>query len=191
MPERNINFGLFGAHGVKGSEAAARVLDRLALEGGITSPVTTRRGLNARINYLTRSAAGYQAMRDAGITVTPRTLRAWRQRTQNPGPANRQLIDAAYRAYRSHNVAAHLRQRLNDRGGTRVEIHPLDQTAVRNQHRRVLNFRRFTIRRWDRIVDAWQTGDDQALADAWDENLPDLGSEWGKYEYVTAVAFSA
>jgi hypothetical protein len=86
MPERNIHFGLFGAHGTKGSKAAADVLDRLALEGGITSPATTRRGLNARLNYLTRSAAGYQAIRDAGITVTPRTLRAWRQHTQTPAP---------------------------------------------------------------------------------------------------------
>ncbi|OEV11043.1 transcriptional regulator [Streptomyces nanshensis] len=191
MPDRTIQFGLLRARGVKGSEAAARVLDRLALEGGITSPVTTRRGLNARLNYLTRSAAGYQAMRDAGITVTPRTQRAWRQRTQTPSPANRERIDAAYRAYRRHNVAAHLRQRLNADGGTRVEIHPLDQSAVRNRHQRTLPFRRLTIRNWDRIVDAWHAGDDTALADAWDNKLQDLGSQWGMYEYVTAVAFSA
>jgi hypothetical protein len=191
MPDRTVQFGVLRAQGVKGSTAAAGVLDRLALEGGIASPVTTRRGLNARLNYLTHSAAGYEAMRDAGITVTSRTLRAWVRRRQTPSPANRARIDAAYRAYRRRNVARHLLQRLNARGGTRVEIHPLDQSRVLDRHRRVLDFRRINIRRWDRIIDAWQAGDDTALADAWDDNLPDLGSDWGKYEYVSAVAFSA
>jgi hypothetical protein len=55
----------------------------------------------------------------------------------------------------------------------------------------VLNSRRFTLRNWDRIVGAWDAGDEQALANACDDTLPDLGSEWGKYEYVAAVAFSA
>ncbi|MGH3309689.1 MAG: transcriptional regulator [Streptomyces sp.] len=191
MPDRTHQFGLLRARGEKGSTAAARVLERLALEGGIVSPVTTRRGLNARLTYLTRSASGYQAMREAGITVTSRTMRDWTRHTQTPSRANRARIDVAYRAYRRHNVARHLLARLNARGGTRVEIHPLDQSQVLNKYRRVLDFRRINIRRWDRIVAAWQAGDDAALADAWDETLPDLGSDWGKYEYVTAVAFSA
>lgn len=191
MPERTTQFGLLGARGEKGSEAASRVLDGLALEGGIASPVTTRRGLNARLNYLTRSAPGRRAMAEAGITVTARTVRAWRRHTQAPSPANRARIDAAYRAYRRRNVARHLLARLNARGGTRVEIHPLDQSQVESRHRRVLDFRRINIRRWDRIVGAWRAGDEAALADAWDETLPDLGSDWGKYDYVSAVAFSA
>ncbi|MEU4969105.1 transcriptional regulator [Streptomyces smyrnaeus] len=196
MPERTLNFGLYGARGQKSAQLAADVLDRLALEGGIRSPVTTRRGLNARLNYLTNSPAGYQAMRDAGISVTRGTLRRWLQHKQTPSPDNLARVDAAYRAYRRRNVARHLLQRLNARGGTRVEIQPLDQSAVADPRRRVITtdragFRRLRIRRWDRIVEAWAAGDDEALSDAWDDQLTDLGSQWGQYEYATSVGFSA
>ncbi|MEU4970664.1 transcriptional regulator [Streptomyces smyrnaeus] len=196
MPERTLNFGLYGARGQKSAQLAADVLDRLALEGGIRSPVTTRRGLNARLNYLTNSPAGYQAMRDAGISVTRGTLRRWLQHKQTPSPDNLARVDAAYRAYRRRNVARHLLQRLNARGGTRVEIQPLDQSAVADPRRRVITtdvagFRRLRIRNWDRIVDAWAAGDDEALSDAWDDQLTDLGSQWGQYEYATSVGFSA
>lgn len=190
MPDRTQQFGLYGAQGEKGSRAAARVLDRLALEGGIASPVTTKRGLRARLRYLD-SGPGRRAMDEAGITVTRRTLRRWQTGQQRPTPANLARIDAAYRAHRRRNVARHLLRRLNARGGTRVEIHPLDQSSVGDPRRRTLDFRRLRIRRWDDIVHAWQADDAEALADAWDAQLVDLGSEWGKYEYVTSVGFAA
>lgn len=196
MPERTLDFGLYGAQGTRSAQLAGEVLDRLALEGGIRSPVTTRRGLYARLNYLTNSAAGYQAMREAGITVTRGTLRRWLRHRQTPTPDNLARIDAAYRGYRRRNVARHLLARLNARGGTRVEIQPLDQSAVADPRRRIIEtdaagFRRLRIRRWDGIVDAWVAGDDEALADAWEGWLTDLGSQWGQYEYVTSVGFSA
>lgn len=195
MPERTLNFGLYRAKGRKSSQLAADVLDRLALEGGIRSPVTTRRGLDARLNYLTNSPAGYQAMREAGITVTPGTLRRWLRHTQHPSQENAARLDAAYRAYRSRNVARHLLQRLNARGGTRVEIQPLDQSAVADPRRRVIEpvaeFRRLKIRTWDQIVEAWAAGNDAALDAAWVDWLRTLGSDWGKYEYATSVNFSA
>ncbi|QID39772.1 transcriptional regulator [Streptomyces albus] len=196
MPERTYNFGLYGAQGRKSAFLAGEVLDRLALEGGIRSPVTTRRGLHARLNYLTNSPAGYQAMRDAGITVARGTLRRWLRHRQTPTRENLARIGAAYRAYRRRNVSRHLLQRLNARGGTRVEIQPLDQSAVADPRKRVIatdvaGFRRLRIRRWDRIVQAWTARDDEALADAWDDELSDLGSQWGQYEYATSVGFSA
>lgn len=190
MPDRTRQFGLYGAHGEKGSQAAARVLDRLALEGGIASPVTSRRGLRARLRYLD-SAPGRRALQAAGITVTPRTLKRWQRGEQRPNAANLARLDAAYTAHRRRNVARHLLRRLNARGGTRVEIHPLDQSAVTDPRRRSLEFRRLRIRRWDAIVIAWQAGDEAALADAWETEIVDLGSEWGKYEYVTSVGFAA
>ncbi|MGP3990809.1 hypothetical protein [Streptomyces sp. 3N207] len=46
--------------------------------------MSSRRGLYARLNYLTRSAAGGQAMADAGIAVTRGTLHRWLQHKQTP-----------------------------------------------------------------------------------------------------------
>ena len=195
MPERTMDFGLYGAQGRKSADLAGDVLDRLAMEGGIRSPVTSRRGLDARLNYLTRSAAGRQTMAEAGISVARGTLRRWLQHKQSPSRDNLARIDAAYRAHRRRNVARHLLQRLNARGGTRVEIQPLDQRGVSQPRRRTIEpvaaFRRLKIRHWDRIVDAWAAEDTEALADAWDDQLTDLGSQWGQYEYATSVGFSA
>lgn len=189
MPGRTDDFGRYGAQGERGSEAAARVLDSLAR--GITSPVTSRRGLSARLRYLTRSKAGYEAMRDAGITVTPRTLKAWLAGKQRPNKANLAKIDAAYWSLRRKNVAKYLNRRLNADGGTRVEIHPLDQSHVPIPRQRVLEYRRLNIRDWDAIIDAWIRGDARALDDAWIDQMVNLGSQWGKYEYVTSVGFAA
>ncbi|MBQ1094472.1 transcriptional regulator [Streptomyces sp. B93] len=189
MPDRTHDFGHYGARGERGSEAAARVLDSLA--GGITSPVTSRRGLAARLRYLTRSPAGYDALREADITVTPRTMKAWLAGTQRPNKANLAKIDAAYRALRRRNVARYLLRRLNANGGTRVEIHPLDQSHVPTPRQRVLEYRRLNIRNWDAIIDAWARQEAQALDNAWIDQMVNLGSQWGKYEYVSAVGFAA
>lgn len=190
MPGRTGEFGLYGARGEKGSQAAAGVLDRLAFEGGIVSAVTTRRGLRARLRYLD-SGPGRRAMAAAGITVPPRVVRAWRVGSRRPNAANLARIDTAYRSQRRRNVARHLLGRLNAGGGTQVEIHPLHQQAVPDPRRRALEFRRLRVRRWDAIVAAWQAGDEEALADAWDDALVGLGSEWGMYEYVASVGFAA
>lgn len=48
MPERNSDFGRFGASGVRGSELVGQKLDDLA--GGIATPITEKRGLMARLN---------------------------------------------------------------------------------------------------------------------------------------------
>ncbi|MGA5134782.1 transcriptional regulator [Streptomyces olivoreticuli] len=191
MPERNIDFGKFGARGIKGSDAVARKLDELA--GGIATPVTARRGLMARLHYLTRSAHARKAAQDAGLTVTDRTLKAWLEGRRSPSKANLERIDAAYRAVRRHNVARHLLKRLNRDGrGTRVEIHPLNQSQVPRPLQRVVEYRTMNVRRWDKIVDSWAAGDHQGLDEAWTTDvLPDLGSQWGQYEYVTNVGFAA
>ncbi|MBO8199225.1 hypothetical protein JW613_13040 [Streptomyces smyrnaeus] len=77
-----------------------------------------------------------------------------------------------------------------------MEIQPLDQSAVADCRKRVVatdvvGFRRLRIRRRDRIVRAWAAQDDEALADAWPNELSDLGSQWGQYEYATCVGFPA
>ncbi|MGW2370185.1 transcriptional regulator [Streptomyces sp. NPDC001667] len=191
MPERNLDFGKYGARGIKGSEAVARKLDELA--GGIATPVTARRGLIARLHYLTKSGKSRQAAQEAGLTVTDRTLKAWLEGKRCPSKANLERIDAAYRAVRRRNVARHLTARLNREGrGTRVEIHPVNQSQVPRPLQRVVEYRSVNVRRWDKIVGSWAAGDYQGLDDEWTADvLPDLGSQWGQYEYVTNVGFAA
>jgi hypothetical protein len=190
VPDRTIDFGKYGAQGIKGHEAVARQLDALA--DFITSPVTTRRGLMARLHYLTRTPHARTAAYDAGLTVTDRTLKAWLAGTRNPTRQNLARVEAAYRTVRRHNVARYLLARLNRAGrGTRVEIHPLNQSGVRTAHQRAVEFRTLNIRHWEAIIGAWSTSDDRALDDAWIEQIVDLGSQWGQYEYVTNIGFAA
>ncbi|RLU80188.1 transcriptional regulator [Streptomyces griseocarneus] len=191
MPERSIEFGKYGARGSRGSELVARRLDELA--GGIATPVTVRRGWMARLHYLTRTGHARAAARDAGLTVTDRTLKAWVEGRRAPSRANLERIDVAYRAVRRQNVARHLLGRLDREGrGTRVEFHPLNQSQVVRPRQRVVEYRSMNVRRWDRVVAAWVAGDEQGLDDAWTTDvLPDLGSQWGAYEYCTSVGFAA
>lgn len=190
MPERTIDFGKYGARGIKGYEAVGRQLDTLA--GYIATPITARRGLLARLHYLTRTDHARKAARDAGLTVTDRTLTAWLAGKRSPSRKNLERIEAAYKTVRRHNVARYLLGRLNRDGrGTRVEIHPLNQSQVPRPRQRIVEYRTLNIRHWDAVVQAWAADDAQALDDAWVEQIVDLGSQWGQYEYVTNVGFAA
>ncbi|MEU7028814.1 transcriptional regulator [Streptomyces sp. NPDC046275] len=196
MPDRNIDFGHYGATGELSSLAAARVLDTLA--GGITSPVTTRRGLTARLRYMTRSEHARTLMASEGLNPSRETLSKWLDGTQQPKASNLALIDQTYRRMRRHNVARYLLQRLNAGGGTRVEIHPADDTFVQDRHRRPdKQMRKINIRKWDRIIaawadGAWEKGNEKPLDNAWVDELRDaIGSDWGAYEYTKSLGFNA
>lgn len=69
IPERNNDFGKFGARGIKGHEAVARQLDALA--GFVATPVTARRGLLARLHCLTRSERARAAAWEAPVRRSP------------------------------------------------------------------------------------------------------------------------
>ncbi|MEW2393154.1 transcriptional regulator [Streptomyces venezuelae] len=189
MPERTHDFGHYGARGIKGSEAVTRQLDQLT--DFIATPITQQRGLMARLKYLTRTDHARRAARDAGLTVTDRTLNAWLAGKRRPSKANLAKIEIAYRAVRRQNVARYLLRRLNSGGGTRVEIHPFNQSQVDRRFQRVLEYRSLNIRQWDAIIRSWAAGDVTAQDDAWVDAIVDLGSQWGQYEYVSAVGFAA
>ena len=190
MPEKSGQFGKYGARGIKGHEAVARQLDKLVEY--IRTPITQARGLAARLNYLTATPRRLQAAKEAGLDVTPRTMRAWQRGMRQPNKANLARIDRAYRSVRRDNVIRDLIRRLNRDGrGTVVEIHPLNQSQVARPRQRDVGMRRLTIRGWDAIVQAWGHGDDDAMEAAWIDEIVDLGSQWGQYEYVTNVGFAA
>ncbi len=105
--------------------------------------------------------------RAAGLTVTGRTLRAWQAGTRTPLRKNLAAIEQAYRTVRRENVAPYLLAHLNRDGhGTRVEVHPVNQSRVDRPRQRAVEFRTMNVRRWERIVGAWVAGADQELDDA-------------------------
>ncbi|MET9097185.1 transcriptional regulator [Streptomyces cyaneofuscatus] len=191
MAGRWMDFGKYGAAGAPGAEALG-----IAMEGmvrGISSPVDSERGLAARLNYLTKSDAGYEAMDRAGIHVSPRTLMAWLAEERTPNRANLARLDAAYWDLRRRNVAADLKHRLNNGGrGTRVEINPVNQGGVEQKYRRDLAPRSINVRGvWDRAVDAWMDDDLAELDAVWDEILDLIGSDYDGYSYVSSIGWSA
>ncbi|MFB7618589.1 hypothetical protein [Kitasatospora sp. NPDC056181] len=199
------NFGKYGAAGDPGNvhgkiglgRALEDALERMIVEGGIKSPVTSRRGLLARMRYLTATKGGPAAMADAGITATPATIKAWTKGKQQPRPANLELIDTAYWNLRAHNVLSNpgaLKQHLNNAGkGTKVEIHPINQDPVIPTRRRDnLRLRTLQVRYvWDEAVDAMVAGDEAKLEEIWDDIIADLDSDWGAYTYVRHIGLGA
>ncbi|MFJ9924277.1 transcriptional regulator [Streptomyces rubiginosohelvolus] len=191
MAGRWKDFGKYGANGAPGGEALG-----IAMEGmvrGTSSPVDGERGLAARLNYPTKSDAGYEAMDRAGVHVSPRTLMAWLAEERIPNKANLARFDAAYWDLRHRNVAPDLKARLNNNGrGTRVEINPVNQGGVEQKYRRDLAPRSVNVRGvWDRAVDAWMDDDQDELDAVWDEVLDLIGSDYDGYSYVSSIGWAA
>ncbi len=89
-------------------------------------------------------------------------------------------------------MARHLLKRLNANGGTRVEIHLLNQSGVARPLRRDVPFRQMNVRRWDRIVGARAAGDHHGLdAPRTDDVLSDQGFQYGANDYCTNAGLAA
>ena len=203
------NFGTYGANrsleNVRGGKALGRALEealeRQIIDGGIKSPVTSPRGLKARLKYL-NSDAGVEAMREAGITVKSRALKNWFAGKQKPSAANLELVDTAYWNLRTRRILDNLgafKQHLNNQGkGTAVEIHPVDQSLA-DEHARRPNLEGEQAHRslpavryiWDDAVDAMEAGDEGKLEEIWDDIITELDSDWGAYTYVSYVGLGA
>ncbi|GAA1894183.1 hypothetical protein GCM10009716_00070 [Streptomyces sodiiphilus] len=187
---RWAQLGQLGAAGVHGAQALGAGIERMVT--GIASPPHTRRGWTARLNYLTRSPAGRDALTAAGISR--RALAAWTAGKRSPSPKNRAALDRAYWDLRRRNVANHLKRRLANNGrGTRIEIDPVDQRNVQQPHRRDLPVRHTNVRPriWNAAVDAWLAGDRQAMEGIWDEIIMDLGSGYDAYTNVSSTGWAA
>jgi hypothetical protein len=87
-----------------------------------------------------------------------------------------------------------LKQHLNRGGrGTRIEIHPVNQTAVDEPRRRDnLRIQHRQVRYiWDDAVDALVASDLATMEDLWDDVIAELDSDWGAYTYVSYIGIGA
>lgn len=191
MAGRWMDFGMYGANGAPGAEALGTAIESMVT--GIASPVESDRGRAARLRYLTATDAGYEAMDRAGIHVSPRTLIAWLADEVIPRRDNLARLDAAYWDLRRRNVAADLKRRLHNGGrGTRVEINPVNQSAVDRKHQHDLSTRSVNVRDlWARAVDAWMDDDLEELDAVWDEIIEDLGSDYDTYSNLSSIGWAA
>ncbi|MEU6299822.1 hypothetical protein [Streptomyces erythrochromogenes] len=186
------DWGKYDARGVKGGEALILELNRIVHSSGITSPVTSRRGLAARLRYLD-SPAGRQALAEHG--VTPRTLRSWMKGKATPTPVNRERVDRAYWERRRENLirSGWLARHLDNGGrGRRMEIYPVDQSHVDGKFWRSLSDRSITVRYiWGDLVKAWADRDESLIDEIWDDVISDLDSEYAAYAYVSSIGIGA
>jgi hypothetical protein len=186
------DWGKHNARGMKGGEALILELNRIVHSSGITSPVTSRRGLAARLRYLD-SPAGRQALAEQG--VTPRTLRSWTKGKAAPTPANRERVDRAYWERRRENLirSGWLARHLDNNGrGRRMEIYPVDQSHVDSKYSRPLSDRSITVRYiWGDLVKAWADRDESLVDEIWDDVISDLDSEYAAYAYVSSIGIGA
>ncbi|MEE1813891.1 hypothetical protein PUR59_02460 [Streptomyces sp. SP18ES09] len=171
-------FGKFNARGMKGGEALILELNRIVYSSGIASPVTSKRGLKARLRYLD-SPAGRQALKGQGVTA--RTLRSWTEGKSTPMRAN--LIRSGW-----------LKRHLDNGGrGRRMEVYPVDQSHVPAERARAtLQQRSINVRYiWGDLVDAWASQAADTVDEIWDDVISDLDSDYGAYAYVASVGIGA
>ncbi|MFJ9552129.1 hypothetical protein [Streptomyces erythrochromogenes] len=180
------------ARGMKGGEALIRELNRIVHSSGIVSPVTSGRGLAARLRYLD-SPAGREALAEQG--VTPRSLRSWMRGKATPSRASREQIDAAYWERRRKNLirSGWLARHLDNNGqGRRMEIYPVDQSGVDEKYTRRLSDRSINVRYiWGDLVKAWADRDEALVDDIWEDVINDLDSDYAAYAYVSSVGIGA
>lgn len=181
-----------GAQGMSGARALASELDRIAREGGIASPVTTNRGLAARLRYL-NSRPGREVLAKHGVSA--RLLRSWK-RGVRPSAPKLDAVDRAYQERRKDNLvrSGALKRLLDNEGrGRRIEVYPVDQTAVPEQYRRPnINERSVQARYvWGDMVIAWGKGDMDTLDEIWDDIITDLDSDYAAYAYVGSIGIGA
>jgi hypothetical protein len=184
-----MGFGRLGAQGVPAAVALNTTLDEIAQ---VTSRwITPTQRLRRNLLYLTRSRTGYTFMQDCGIRMDRRMITAWLAEERIPSPEQQRRLEDAFRLLRRRNMAPSMTRRLNARGGTRVEIYPVDQSDVDDKHRRTARWRHKNIYRWDPIVAAWSRSDLRELTHRWHDVITDLDSDWRMYEHVTHLGFWA
>ncbi|MFB7713925.1 hypothetical protein [Streptomyces sp. NPDC056105] len=187
------DWGKYDAGGLKGGEALILELNRIVYESGFSSPITSTRGQRARIHYLD-SKAGRAELRAQG--VSERAMRSWFNGKSRPSKANLERLDSAYWVRRRENLirSGSLKRHLdNDGQGRRMEIYPVDQSAVpQSRARSNVTERSITVRHvWADMVDAWAAQNANLMDEIWDDIITDLDSDYAAYAYVSSVGIGA
>ncbi|NEB04248.1 hypothetical protein [Streptomyces sp. SID13726] len=181
-----MGFGELGAQGIEGGRALAESLDRRVFDD-----VAWRRGdeelLDQALAYLVKKKSAAAALHAHGITADAHLLAAWRSKTRTPDAEQRRLLQLAFRDLRRRNIAPYLTRLFNADGGTRIEIHPVDQEAVDARHRRDLRVRRKNIWRWNRVIAAWARQDSLEMEHLWQDLMSDMDSDHRSYHYVRHI----
>jgi hypothetical protein len=185
-----------------GNQLNAEVLD-LMERSVIIPPAHAGPTWRGQLTYLTTRQGGRDAMNQAGIP--PSTRRGWPAST--PNPTSRARLNRAYWQLRATNwrrtghtppprvraaITPQIRQRAHGRRMTITpvdwrDVHPQAQGAQATTSEREL---RPSRRAWDRLIDAWATGDETALDDAWMDFAAEIDSPPELYYEVAHVGFS-
>lgn len=177
-----MGFGELGANGIEGGQALAVSLDARVFDAGWTR--SEQELLEQAVQYLSVKKGAAAALQAHSITTDPAALTAWLPPGQAPGSDVQQRVQQAFRDLRRRNVAPWLTRHLNAGGGTRIEIHPVDQERVEARHRRPLRVRKKNIYRWNPIVQAWASQDFLQMEHQWQQEISDLDSDYRSYQYV-------
>lgn len=177
-----MGFGHLGARGVEGGRALAAGLEQRVFDDRAWHDDVRR--LRQAVRYLNTRAGGAAAMKAHDVTADPATLTAWLSRTLTPGPDQQQRLERAFRDLRRRNVAPYLTRVLNAGGGSRIEIHPVDQGGVDARHQRELRVRWKNVWRWNTIIKAWAREDSLEMEYLWQDLVSDMDSDHRSYHYV-------
>jgi hypothetical protein len=178
--------GELGAQGVEGGRALSASLDRRVFDD-----VPWRRSdkelLHQALDYLVKKKSATSALHAHGVTADVETLIVWRSKTYTPDLEQQQRLQQAFRELRRRNIAPYLTRVLNADGGTRIEIHPVDQQAVEARHRRDLRVRWKNIWRWNKIIAVWVREDSLEMEHLWQDLMSEMESDHRSYYYVRHI----
>ncbi|MDO0917831.1 hypothetical protein QQM39_45730 [Streptomyces sp. DT2A-34] len=181
-----MGFGELGAKGIEGGRALAESLDSRVFDD-----VEWRRSdeelLHQALGYLVKKKSAAAALHAHGIAADADTLAAWWSKTRTPDPEQQQLLQQAFRDLRRRNIAPYLTRLFNADGGTRIEIHPVNQEAVEARHRRDLRVRWKNIWRWNPIIAAWARQDSLEMEHLWQDLMSEMESDHRSYYYVQHI----
>jgi hypothetical protein len=181
-----MGFGELGAKGLEGGRALAKSLD-VRIFDDVAWTRSDQERLKQAVKYLSTRKGAAAALQAHHITADPAALAQLLAPDHVPGLDMQQRVQRAFRDLRRRNIAPWLTRYLNADGGTRIEIHPVNQESVEARYQRPLRVRNKNIYRWNPIVEAWARQDSLEMEHQWQWEISDLDSDHRSYAYVKHI----